>query len=211
MCVGLDALMVERATLAAACTAETGHAEVEMEHSAVALGELIGMVGAEELHFGVGGSCSRHEFGSHEEHTLIAVGESGPANLFAVGVALRTGVVGKHILDAAGVAANELTGEAVVVVFLRTTAVVGEFAELVGELHHVAETGEDNIRIVGGYNGVEFYRTVGEHCPNLVGGKLEVVRTEGLGIALVDGVGATRVTVAAYHASAVGSLRDYGE
>ncbi len=144
-----DTLALERTTLTAARTAKTGHAKVEMKHRAVACGELIRMVGGEEFHLCVRDGCCRHHAGGYEDRSLVAVGECRPAYLLAVGVALRAGVVSHHIFHFAAVAAYELTGETVIVVLLRTTTVICELAELVGNFHYVAEAGKDQRCIVG--------------------------------------------------------------
>ena len=212
--LGLATVGCERSALSATVAAETRHLSIEVEVDILARGQLIGVSSAGEFHLAPGQCAGRHQAVGDEGGTAACGrGECAPAHLFAVAHSLGFGQHDFVLAHGLLIEFDEGARLAVVVVVDRSTAVVVEVFESLGQFHRVAEAAQVGRGLVASDGALEFNASIGIDGPYLVGRKLEVVGSEGVAGVVLRVVHrvlvAVRVAIAV--AGAVGSLAFHGE
>ena len=203
----------QRTTLTTRVTAQTCYHSIDGQVVDVALGQLVGMGSHGHVHSVVVQGRNGIRLLVHYEDTLaLGIAERGPASLLVVAHLHGLGPVGELLGNGRRVLLYELAGLAVVVVVDRTTAIVCKAVVLCRNANLVTQTCQYYGGVIGCDGCLKFNRTVGIDCPDLVGGELEVVGTEGTVGVLLQGVDTAIVTsVLALQTCRVGSLGNNGE
>ena len=205
---GLHAVVLQRASLAAAVASEARHREVEVQVCGRRLGQLVGMGREGHLQCRPRERRCRHHAVGDERHAVPrGVCQRAPSHLLAVAHALRLGEGYELPAHRAAVVLDEGTRAAVVVVVPRPASVIVVVCELPGQLQGVSEACEHQRGVVRGDLRPELDRPVGIDGPDLIGHEAEILLRKGTVRHLDNPVSPRR---AAFDACGVRGLRDDG-
>ena len=204
MWTGLHAVVLQRTALSAAVAAESGDGEVEVQPVASGCGQFMWVVGHCQFLCRPGQYAHRHCLAPCEERSGSAVGgQHAPARVLMVGHVLRLGEVLELLCHLIIIYSDVLRGLAVGIVVDGTAAVVAEVIHLRGRLHHVAQSRQDELSVVGVDGGFHLDASVGADGVDNVLRELEVIGSERLVFLLSE---ALPVAVGSLEACAVGCL-----
>ena len=159
----LYSVLLQRSALTATVTSQSVHLAIQMQIGAVALGELIRMLGKRHLQ-GTPGKCrGAHgtQFAYEQQTRAFFISQRTPAYVLSVTHTLGLGEVHKLLLDRTFIKANERAGLSVVIVVQRSPSIVGILVELTWQLHLVTQSGQCQIRIAGNDAACQHNGTIG--------------------------------------------------
>ena len=159
----LYSVLLQRAALSATVPSQSVHLAIQMQIGAVALRELIRMLGKRHLQ-GTPGKCRgahRAQFAYEQQTRAFFISQRTPAYILSVTHTLGLGEVHKLLLDRTFIKANERAGLSVVIVVQRSPSIVGILVELTWQLHLVTQSGQCQIRIAGNDAACQHNGTIG--------------------------------------------------
>ena len=165
--LGLRLVLLGGRALTAAEAAEACGADPQHEVRIPSRGQLRGVWGEQQIQCRVGqGGARHHAVGDEEEAIACGVRQARPAYVLAVGHRLGLGEGDELARDGALVELDELAALAVAVVIDRATAVVAVLVVALGQDELIAETRQDEVRLVGADARVQLDRPVGAYRPD---------------------------------------------
>ena len=169
----LYSVLLQRTTLTATVTSQSVHLAIQMQIGAVALGELIRMLGKRHLQ-GTPGKCrGAHgtQFAYEQQTRAFIISQRTPAYILSVTHTLGLGKVHKLLLNRTFIKANKRAALSVVVVVQRSPSVIGVLVELTWQLHLVTQPGQRQIRITRNDAACQHNGTIGIDNVGLRGNK----------------------------------------